>query len=464
MLAAAAAVCLGLGLGHANAQPAGSDRPAVSSHSGQFTVYGGRSFPLPRALSEVATNQTYVQLEPTLAAVSCERIKDLLLRELGATAPWRWHIYVVLFPAQSFADPVTIISERFKDGWRYRVDLPDVLERPRYVRAVVQVLLLEMANRTPGVHAADIPLWLTEGFTQMLLASSEVEIILPPPRGKENGLNVNTMMVNTWKGSLRDEVQKKLHGRPPLTFEDLSWPDDDELTGPRADPYSGSAQLFVGELLRLPDGRACLQNMVAQLPQHYNWQFAFLGGFHAYFQRPLDVEKWWALSVAETTGRDLAPTWTLQESWQKLDQAIHASVQVRADTNALPLHAEADLQTIIREWDTVRQTEALTTVLRQLAFLRLRIAQEFGSLVQDYWKTLDTYLQQRDRSGSVIPFVRNANRRRAVAAAVHQLDTLDARLQALRPKSKSPNPAQPSVTAAAPPQYQSAQQVAPSKP
>ena len=54
----------------------------------------------------------------------------------------------------------------------------------------------------------------------------------------------------------------------------------------------------MGELLRLPDGRACLQRMLAQLPQHYNWQFAFLEAFHARFERPLDVEKWWALSLA----------------------------------------------------------------------------------------------------------------------------------------------------------------------
>src|ERR1035437_7795398 len=30
------------------------------------------------------------------------------------------------------------------------------------------------------------------------------------------------------------------------------------------------------------------------------WQFAFLRAFHACFERPLDVEKWWALFLART--------------------------------------------------------------------------------------------------------------------------------------------------------------------
>jgi hypothetical protein len=372
-------------------------------------------------------------LEPTLATVSCERIKQILTRELGATAPWRGHIYVVLHPARGAGDSITITSERFKDGWQYRVDFPDVVERTRYVRGVVQVLLLELANRTAEARAAEIPLWLNEGFAQLLLASDEVGIILPPPQGKVNGLNFSARVVHVTKENLLEQAQKKLRGCPPLTFEDLSWPAEDELSGDTADLYSGSAQVFVGELLRLPDGRACLRAMLAELPRNYNWQFAFLRAFHASFERPLDVEKWWALSVARISGRDLAQTWSREESWQKLDQAIHSAVQVRTGANELPLHAELKPQTIIREWDPVRQTQALTDMLRELGLLRLRIAQEYVGLAQDYSQLLEAYLQQRDHPGFVLPFTKNAARRRAVEAAVRQLDALDARREALRP-------------------------------
>jgi len=52
----------------------------------------------------------------------------------------------------------------------------------------------------------------------------------------------------------------------------------------------------------LENGRACLREMLAQLPAFYNWQFAFLKGFQPWFQRPLDVEKWWALTVVRLPG------------------------------------------------------------------------------------------------------------------------------------------------------------------
>jgi hypothetical protein len=206
--------------------------------------------------------------------------------------------------------------------------------------------------------------------------------------------------------------------------------------------YRASAQLFVGELLRLRDGRACLRTMLAELPQRYNWQFAFLDAFHAYFERPLDVEKWWALSLTQATGRYVAQAWPLNESWQKLDEAIHAAVRVRVSTNDLPLHVQASLQKIIREWDPVRQTMALDNTLRELGFLRLRIAQEYVGLVQDYCQTIETYLQQRDHSAASFPYSKRTGRKRAVEATIQQLDALDARRMALQPGS-TPAPATP---------------------
>jgi hypothetical protein len=440
----AVAVLLGVLPGVAGAQPAGSDLVSARSHSGQFVVYAGRSSAPPPPVFGLATNQNFVKLEPTLATVSCERIKQALTRELGAPATWSGAVYLVLHPARAPGDTITITSERFKDCWQYRVDFPDVVEQSRYVRVIVQVLLLEMANRTAHTRAAEIPAWLVEGLSQLLLASSEVALTLSPPRPSANGLSYSTTVVNARKEGFRQQAQKQLHGRPPLSFENLSWPTEDSLSGDAGDLYRGSAQLFVGELFRLPDGRGCVRAMLAQLPQHYNWQFAFLRAFNAFFERPLDVEKWWALSVAQATGRDIQQPWTLEESWQKLNQTIHAVVQVRTGNNELPSQAEITLQTVIREWDSARQTQALQNTLRELELLRRRIDQEFVGLVQDYSQTLVTYLQQRDHAGSVLS-TRKAGRRRAVEAAIQQLDALDARREALRPASK---PVAPSPTAA----------------
>ena len=178
-------------------------------------------------------------------------------------------------------------------------------------------------------------------MAQLLLASNEVEIILPPPRANANGLSFSATVRQRAEAEPLEQAQKQLRGRPPLTFENLSWPSEDELSGDTGDLYRGSAQLFVGELLRLPDGRACLRAMLAQLPQHYNWQFAFLQRLSA----PFSSARWMSrngglcLSRRPPDATSRKPG-RVEESWQKLDSGDSLSVQVRTGTNELPLHAE----------------------------------------------------------------------------------------------------------------------------
>jgi hypothetical protein len=441
------AVLAGTLHGTASAQPPPSDLKSARSHSGQFIAYAPRSVTLPQTLLTLATNRTFVQLEPNLATVSGERIKQLLLHELGVTTPWRGTIYLVLYPARTEGDTITITSERFKDAWQYRVDLPDVLERSRYARAMVQVLLLELANRTGPSRAVEVPLWLIEGFSQLLLASNEFEIILPPPRTSANGLAVNAALFKARKETPLQQAQKNLRGRPPLSFEDLSWPSEQAWAGDPSGLYPGSALLFVGELLRLPEGRVGLRAMINQLPQYYNWQFAFLGAFHPRFERPLDVEKWWSLSVTGANGRDPAQAWTPEESWQKLDRAIHPAMQARTGTNEPPLQPEVTLQKVIHEWDPGRQAQALNSTVRELGLLRLRVAQEYVGLVQDYCHTIQTYFQQLDRGTSAFLSKRREVRRRVAEVAIQQLDVLDLRREMMRPAptlaAPSPSPALP---------------------
>ena len=447
ILRVAVALLMGSLQGISNAQSPSSDLKSARSLSGQFVAYAARSITLPPALLALATNRSFVQLEPTLATVSSERIKQMLWRELGAASPWRGTIYLVLYPAKTDSDPVMITSERFKDGWQYRVDLPDVVERSRYVRAMVQALLLELANRTGPTRAVEVPLWMIEGFSELLLASSELEIILPPPLKSVNGLAFNASLLNARKETLLQQAQRHLRGRPPLTFDELSWPGEQALAGDAGDLYRGSALLLVGELLRLPDGRQGLRAMLDQLPQYHNWQFAFLSAFSSRFQRPLDVEKWWSLSVASANGRDPAQAWTPEASWQRLSQAIRPAMWVRTQANETPLQVEVTLQKAIREWDLVRQTQALNSTLRELGLLHPRIAQDYVGLVVDYYQVIQTYLQQLDRSPSAFLYTRRPARKRLAEAAVQQLDALDSRREAMRP---TPKPAAPIPSPALP--------------
>jgi hypothetical protein len=403
---------------------------SARSHSGQFIIHAAPSSGPPAGLEQLATNRNYIFLEPKLVPTSCERIKQILLRELRAPDAWRGKIFLALHPAAGADEAVTLISEQFRDGWQYQADLPNVVERTRYVRAIVQVLLLEMANRNANGHSAEIPSWLIEGLTRQLLASNEIEIILPPPPKGANGISFAMTHISARRENPLETAHQVLLARPGLTFEELSWPGPNELSGAAGEVYGSSAQLFVNGLLQLRDGPACLRAMLEELPRHYNWQFAFLHAFHAYFQRPLEVEKWWALLLAHFTGRDLAETWPTDESRQKLDEIIRSTVEIRTGTNELPLRAEVSLQTVVLKWDREPQTQMLLGKIRDLEMLRLRVAPDQVGLVDDYRQVLQNYLLDRDHTG-FIPFRKGIVRRHAAERAVEQLDMLDARRMAM---------------------------------
>ena len=83
-----------------------TDPTLVRSISGQFIATGVPSTAAGAGLAarpEIATNADFVRLEPALLAVSAERIKASLRRELdlNPNAPWRGEIFLALHPAQS---------------------------------------------------------------------------------------------------------------------------------------------------------------------------------------------------------------------------------------------------------------------------------------------------------------------------------------------------------------------------
>jgi hypothetical protein len=430
---------------------------STSSWSGQFIIYTAS---LLRPSRELASNPNLIALDPRLLAISCERIKLSFNRALGAPPGWRGKIYLQLTPARSADDSITLVADKQPGGWAYQLSLPNVLERERFVRTIVDVLLLEMANRGAGSRSSEIPTWLAEGLAQEILATDGVEFMLPPPDVIENGITVSRLDVhltdspawlspNTRPLNPLTEAQKVLRVRSPLTLDQLSWPTAEQLTGPAGEVYRSSAQLFVDQLLHLKNGPACFCAMLNDLPNRLNWQFAFLNGFRPHFQNLLDVEKWWALQLVHFTGRDLMQAWTPEESWKKLDEIVRSPVEVRSQRGELPLHTEVSLQKIIREWDLVRQTQMLERKLQELNLLRIRVAQDLVMLVDDYRGVLGNYLQRRGTSGRLLPLGQAAGpiSDRLTQETIKQLDALDTRRLALRPgQSTPPAPPQPALT------------------
>ncbi|PWU20917.1 MAG: hypothetical protein C5B50_02890 [Verrucomicrobia bacterium] len=428
-----------------------SDTISARSFSGQFVVSAPRVSLTPHYVTDLLTNPSLIRLDPMLLPASCERIKQALCRELGAVSSWSGGICIKLQPASSPDDLVTISSDYFRDGWKYQVLMPEVVDRNRFTRAIVRVSLQEMANRGATAHGADVPAWLVEGFSRRLLAFSEAALILPSPRAAPNGLRLSSMLVDERHKKPLEKVHASLCANTPFTFEELSWPSPDQ-TAEQEDLFANSSYFFVNQLLLFPDGRACFRAMLDELSQHYNWQLSFLHAFQAYFHQPLDVEKWWSLQVARFTGRDFSQASAVQDSWRKLDQILVSGLQVRmpsddapdlaitnlessdlvVGTNSSngPLHTEVSLQKLIQRWETEPHPPPLDSKLRELEMFRFQAAPDQLVLVDEYRRTLQEYLRDREKRG-LLPFHQKATRRKAADAAIRQLDLLDARRAAL---------------------------------
>jgi hypothetical protein len=420
------------------AQDMRPDTAITRSVSGQFIIMK-RARAIGSRQPNPGTNANLIRLEASLVSVSCERVKQALQKELEDSSAMKGKVYIWLTPAVGLQDEVEITSELFKDGWHYHVNLPDIVDRAQYVRAMAQVCLQSMAERKPDAPAVEMPLWLVEGFTRKLLSSSELAILLPPPAG--------VMSDSLGKGAIDikykplEKAHFELVQHPALTFEELSWPRPMNTLGDQL-AYDFSSELFVVELLRLQGGRVSLRHMVAALPNYYNWQLAFFQAFGAHFKRPRDVEKWWALQVVRFTGRDLDLTWSISESAAKLREAIHPSVQVRTGTNDVPLHLQVSLQTVLREWDGQKQKAAITNVFRQLENLQPRMARQTLSLSQSYQTVLQKYFAEGGNKFWALPLSSGRRGRDAATEAIKHLDLLDLQLADFNPQGTDVSAAQ----------------------
>jgi hypothetical protein len=422
-------------------------KSSARSISGQFIVNGTAQFSPLASSPRIAANTNLVRLEPALLAVSAERIKQLLWHrlEIGADIPWRGQVFFALHPARSTDEDITIFSRHSADGWNYQVQLPDVLSRTRFAQALTSVLLLEYASRNASAHSAEIPAWFTDGLSQQLLATGSPEFILSSPDKILDG--VPSTRINTTEHGMDSlaAARRVLRNSPALTFDQLSWPTEDQLNGNDGGAYRASTQVFVAALLDLKDGPDHLRAMLESLPQFYNWQLAFQSAFRAEFPRPLDVEKWWALQVVNLAAHDPGPGCTPAVSREKLDEILSVPVKMRTASNSLPAHAEISLQAVIRNMDSAQQSEILQTKLRDLGLAQLRVSPQFTILTDGYRRAIAGYLGEHrtvvSGSGHALAMLKKTNAR----DTLKKLDALDAQRRTIESAVKSDDSVRPSL-------------------
>lgn len=408
----------------------------VSSRTQQFFVYGVQSLQPTRLQSlpigqgqffwsrpmQTTNEVERIRLVPSLAAVSCERIKEELLNEFGLKDAGGRRIHIQLNDRISERE-IGIGATKFRNNWVYGVELPTDLSTDAFVTTIAQVLLVEMANHNASEAQAELPVWLLTGMAAHLRSSTETTSLTLQPnwqmRREQNKIDP--------VAALRERFQHEM----PLTFDELSWPSS--LSKDKQAVYRESAHLFVFELLQLKEGRQCMRNFVVQLSQHKNWQFAFLEAFKPHFAKLVDVEKWWALKFTAFAGRDPSLFWSKEESWKQLKAALDVPVQIHLKSDRMPVSAQLTLQEVIQTWEPARQEMALQKATQQLQVARMRVQPEMVRIIDDYRRTIETYLAQKARIGRSSkhgePPVNGTVLKKST---VSQLDSLDDRRSKLR--------------------------------
>jgi hypothetical protein len=350
----------------------------IISQSQQFVVHYTPAQPLTERIPAGA-----LEVVPELLVVTAERVKQALTAELPALADNRLQIHVGVVNSAGADSPVGISISRYSDGWRYEIAVPRVVEEPRLVKGFINVLMLEYANRG-AERGAELPAWVTEGMMQQMMFTIGPKFVI-------------TRAPNAWETTARDLnfwTRETLRTNSTLSFQGLTTASVPARKSDGEALYLAGAHLLIRSLLELPDGRRRFAQFLQLLPRTWNWQTAFMQAFG--FQRMLDVEKWWALTVIEFTTRDERQAWSAEMSLRKLDELLLTRVEFRAATNALPELRLVDLKSILGETDTTLQRQAIEERILQLNYTAPRMAPEVASLALAYKQALESFLKMRD--------------------------------------------------------------------
>ena len=206
---------------------------APTRHSQQLTVIDARP-PLTTAFTPLhgTSGQDLIHLDADMLLLSASRIREALLNELSLSDKGG-RIRFVLYRASKADDLIGIASSFRPGGWEYEAEVPDQLDAPKLTRGVVNVLLLEYANRGQGPKPSELPLWLVEGITQNLLAVAGTDLVLSTiPNG--------SMLRVTRDRRGLDYLQNAraiLASKGALSFSDLAYPRPQLLAGDRLPVY-----------------------------------------------------------------------------------------------------------------------------------------------------------------------------------------------------------------------------------
>ena len=417
------------------------------SLSGQFMAYGPIS---PKRRGGILdANADTILIAPDHVVVTAERVRNALFSQLGLPAMPGSKLMMRLNPAMSHRATVPVVTDRHINGYTYELTLPSEIESDKLVRALVQVTLLDLANQKPQLRDTEIPLWMTVGFTQVLLAQPDLVLVIESPRTEGRSVPTEFARKDIRQHDSLVGVRARLRVRRAFDFSEIAMPSPAHLRGENWRDFQACSHLLVDRLLAVPVGGVRLKNMIRQLPYNLNWQTSFLNVYGDFFADMLVVEKWWAVTIVQLTGHNQYQNWTLLEAVEKFENLLKLPAEVRLNDADSPLEAEVTLQQAIHGWDFAVQKPTLQQKINQLLIARLKMPRQLLPFVNEYGRILQNYVATRQRIESFKPRRGQVRPRLApvVEEAVRQLDSVDRRLVLFKPEPKTFQPAP-----AAPPQ------------
>ncbi|MDP6892021.1 MAG: hypothetical protein QF731_02480 [Verrucomicrobiota bacterium] len=417
----------------------------VNSQSGQFMVYGPISPKRRGGILDV--NLDTILIGPDHVAIAADRLRAAMLKRLEIPLFLGGKVKIRLNPTLNPIATVPVVTVRHLSGYSYELTLPCEIEASKLVRALVQVTLLDLANRKPQLRDTEMPFWLTVGLTQILLAQPDLVLVLKKPESNGREMVAEEVVRTVRRHDMLSKVRSRLSSRRAFDFSEVAMPSPAHIRGENWKDFQACSHLLVDRLLALPMGGQRLQGMIRLLPDSLNWQTAFLKVYGDLFADMLVVEKWWAVMIVQFTGQNQYQNWTLLEAVEKLENLLKLPAEVKLTDADSPFDAEISLQQALRGWDFEVQKPIFQQKINQLIVARLKMPRQLIPFVNEYGRIIEAYLVQRVQIQSFKP--RRGHARPKVSPLIEEtvrlLDGADRRLVLFKPKDLPPKPLKESV-------------------
>ena len=386
-LALAVLLCL------ASTAPTAAPRErTVISKSRQYTVSSTVPNQRPLALGVEGGIPARVQLTPYKLAHFAENVKDHVLRQLQLPVQEKWsgRIHLNIFPGK-LGEKHIFAKKRYLDGWRYRLDLPEMISGVALTRLIVAVQMEEFAARNAKT-APPMPPWLAEGLTERILHTHGPVMFVAFHSGAGGRLNhrfpFDPLAAN----------RRIIQASPTISFLDLTLPPVELKTDAGRKMLRAHSHLLITKLLARPQGAAELKKFLRQLPQHKNSQHAFLDGFG--FGTMLKAEQWWMLAQTQFRSRDAFNRWIPGLALTHLGDALQVRVPPKPALGIAPQPTLTTVQNFLRTATREDHLKWLNAVQQRLIVIQLHAPPKVAKLARDYRAILILYLSQKPNSDS----------------------------------------------------------------